>query len=164
MTTLERFRSELKHETRVKILESKVLNAVYTISNANQKCDSLAVMADAAAWCIENSKDEMDELDKHWRQQCLLYRQQKNLTGYNFNSILCLVKGLPKSDLVLLEKIVIEMGQSIPQIENNPTTDDIHEMVMGHIINSKESIEIMNLQLDTKFHWMKLMQKQDNMK
>jgi hypothetical protein len=63
---------------------------------------------------------------------------KKNLSRYDFDGILCLIRGLTKSDLVLLEKIVIEMGQPIPQIENNRTTDDMHEMVINRINRNNE--------------------------
>jgi hypothetical protein len=142
---LKRFTADLKHEARVKVLEAKVLNVIYKISNEEQKLDSLRRIADAAAWCIKNSKDERDDLDLHWRQQCEIYARKKNVIGFDLDHILCLIKGLKKSDMPLLEKITMEMAQlkSNDDVKTPEETfiSNIHDTAFHHVVNINKAME-----------------------
>ncbi len=146
MSELEQLTATLKHEARVKLLEAKVLKAICFINIEEQRLALLSFIANTAAWCIKNCQDNGDDLDKHWRQQCHSYKQQ-NIPNFNYTHILCLINGLNKSDIGLLEKITVEMSKnldlfSIPVVKNKVCElETLHDVAFHHVVNVDEAME-----------------------
>lgn len=128
--SLQSFTAELKKEARRKVLEAKIKNSVAIIQQNEVKYNQKKAFGDAAFFCLENSMDENDFLDQHWKEQvheCKILKEDATL---DVEHIALLQKGLTPAEEFLLPEIICNMN--IIQSKPSQIKFSMHHSSMHH--------------------------------